>query len=442
MLNRHIPLALAALTSLLFVSLCSCKGKTANGPTAGEPAAAAEPVAFADYFLDKTMRMDFYHCGSATDECYFFDELKEEPYFAGSHVALTDSFNYGNQRFVLLDKASGREIYSTHYCTLWNEWSCTPEARDTPLGMPESVVFPYPIHDAVAQIWSRSPATKNVWQLKFEHDIPAGNYFVRGFSPLYEVSDLHVVGEPQHCLDIVLIPEGYTEADRDQFMADCQLFASEFFRFEPWTSNEQRVNMRVVWAPSRQAGVSIPAEHKWVSTAVKANYYTFDSERYQMTYDFQTVRDIAGHAPYDYVYILSNSDKYGGGGIYNFYGIGAGHNNRGNSGEVHVHEFGHQLLGLGDEYVEIGNSTSDLYALDVEPWEVNLTTKTDISRKPWADGTLPDDSIHGRALPEGGGYLENGIWRPYENCLMNTLAYGFCPVCLQAIVEYLDYITR
>ena len=379
MLNRHIPLALAALTSLLFVSLCSCKGKTANGPTAGEPA-AAEPVAFADYFLDKTMRMDFYHCGSATDECYFFDELKEEPYFAGSHVALTDSFNYGNQRFVLLDKASGREIYSTHYCTLWNEWSCTPEARDTPLGMPESVVFPYPIHDAVAQIWSRSPATKNVWQLKFEHDIPAGNYFVRGFSPLYEVSDLHVVGEPQHCLDIVLIPEGYTEADRDQFMADCQLFASEFFRFEPWTSNEQRVNMRVVWAPSRQAGVSIPAEHKWVDTAVKANYYTFDSERYQMTMDMQNLRDIAGNAPYEYIYIISNSQKYGGGAIYNWYGISAAHifSRPESVRKTYAHEFGHLLLGLGDDRARHDHTedTFDGTLLVVVPAEVNRLRRT------------------------------------------------------------------
>ena len=441
MLNKHLSMTFAVLT---IFALCACSTLTTNNKQQALPfpRSAAEPIVFADYFLDKTMRMDFFHCGSATEEYYFFDELKEEPYFAGSHVALTDSFNYGNQRFVLLDKASGKEIYSVHYCTLWNEWSCTPEAKTTPLGMPESVVFPYPIRDAVAQIWSRSPATKNVWQLKFEHDIKAGDYFVRGFSPLYETIDLHVVGEPQHSLDIVLIPEGYTEADKEQFITDCRLFASEFFRFEPWTSNEQRVNMRIVWAPSREAGVSIPAEHKWVNTAVKANYYTFDSERYQMTYDFQTVRDIAGHVPYDYVYILSNSDKYGGGGIYNYYGIGAGHNNRGNSGEVHVHEFGHQLLGLGDEYVEIGNSTSDLYALNVEPWEVNLTTKTDISRKPWANGTLQDDPIHGKAFPEGGGYLEHGIWRPYENCLMNTLAYGFCPVCLQAIVDYLDYITR
>ena len=100
------------------------------------------------------------------------------------------------------------------------------------------------------------------------------------------------------------------------------------------------------------------------------------------------------------------------------------------------------MLGLGDEYVEIGNTTSDQYDPAVEPWEANLTTKTDLSHKPWAQGLLPTDSIHGKPMPEGGGYLEHGIWRPYEHCLMNTLAYGFCPVCLQAVTDYLNYITR
>ncbi len=438
--------------------LATCQASLNSRPTASplpspqEKGEEASPrISFSDYFEDKTMRMDFYHCGNADEEMYFFDELKEEPYFAGSYVSLRDSFDYGNQRFVLLDKETGVEIYSFHYCTLWGEWQCTPEAKTTSLGMPESIVFPYPKRDAIAQIWSRGNPhdprfhdlqTVVPWELKFEYEIKADNYFVRGFSKLYDTEDVHVVGDPHTCLDIVLIPEGYTEGEREQFVRDCQFFASEFFSFEPWSSNEQRVNMRLVWAPSAESGVSIPAIGKWRSTAIKANYFTFDSERYQMTYDFQAVRDIAGHAPYDYIYILTNSDKYGGGGIYNFYGIGAGHEARGTSGRVHVHEFGHQMLGLGDEYVEIGNTTSDQYDPAVEPWEANLTTKVDVSRKPWAYALMPSDSIHGNTLPEGGGYLEHGIWRPYEHCLMNTLAYGFCPVCLQAVTDYLDYITR
>lgn len=410
-------------------------------------------VAFQDFFYDKSLRMDFYHCGNAQEEMYFLDELREEPYYAGSLTALTDAFNYGNQRFVLIDKATRREIYSYHYCTLWNEWQCEEEAKRTSLGMPEGVVFPYPKHDAVAQIWSRKPAhecqeSHQPWVLKFEYEIKPDDAFIRGFSPLYETKDLHVVDNPHHALDIVLIPEGYTEEERNVFEDDCANFIREFFRFEPWASNEQRVNMRLVWAPSKESGVSIPFDSKWCSTSIMASYCTFGSDRYQMTYNYQLVLDIAAHVPYDEIYILTNSDKYGGGGIYNFYGIGAGHDRHGSSGRVHIHEFGHQFADLGDEYVEIGNSTSNQYAPSVEPREANLTTKVDVKDKAWA--TIPPiigtnnipDSLFGAWLPEGGGYLEKGIWRPYENCMMRALTYPFCPVCLQAQINVLERLCQ
>lgn len=59
--------------------------------------------------------------------------------------------------------------------------------------------------------------------------------------------------------------------------------------------------------------------------------------------------------------------KYGGGGIFNFYGISAAHHPT-RTGKIYVHEFGHLLLGLGDEYVGT-TSYDDMYARDVEPWE-------------------------------------------------------------------------
>ena len=48
-------------------------------------------------------------------------------------------------------------------------------------------------------------------------------------------------------------------------------------------------------------------------------YYTQGTERYLMTLDFKSVRDLAALVPYDNICIISNSDKYGGGAIYNYY---------------------------------------------------------------------------------------------------------------------------
>jgi hypothetical protein len=122
---------------------------------------------------------------------------------------------------------------------------------------------------------------------------------------------------------------------------------------------------------------------------------------------------------------------------------------------VYVHEFGHSLMGLGDEYVEKGNTVSALYPAGKEPWEANLTTFVNFNGK-WEkmikEGTpvptIVNDSL--LALPdtewpvgayEGGGYLEKGIYRPWPKCMMNQL-YNFCPVCCAAIEKYLDYICK
>ena len=92
---------------------------------------------FERYFLDKTLRFDYYHCGDSRNQEYFFDELKEEPYWAGSKVSLLDDTGYGVQLFKIFDKASGKEIYSRSYCTLFNEWQTTPEAQTVRKAMPE-----------------------------------------------------------------------------------------------------------------------------------------------------------------------------------------------------------------------------------------------------------------------------------------------------------------
>ena len=112
-------------------------------------------------------------------------------------------------------------------------------------------------------------------------------------------------------------------------------------------------------------------------------------------------------------------------------------------------------MGLGDEYVEIGNTVSAFYPADKEPWEANLTTFVNFDKK-WkgmiAEGTAIPTPVTDSLLRlpdtqwpvgtyEGGGYLEKGIFRPWPKCMMNQL-YDFCPVCQAAIRKYLDYICK
>lgn len=408
----------------------------------------ASRAQFEKYFLDKTLRFDYYHCGNQNHETYYFDELKEEPYWGGSKTSLLDNTGYGNQMFKIIDANSGKEIYSRTFCTLFNEWQTTKEALKVHKAMPESVIFPFPRNQVRIEIYTRN--RKGVFEKKLEQEIDPSSYFIRKFSPQYETVEIFYNGQPEHRVDLVLVPEGYAANEKEKFITACHKFVTEFFSYSPYRENAPRFNVRAVWAPSKESGVTLPGEHIWRNTAAKAQFYTFDSERYQMIEDFQGLRDIAAHVPYDHIYVLSNTQKYGGGGIYNFYGISAAHHPT-STGKIYVHEFGHVLLGLGDEY-DGDVSYNDMYPQGVEPWEENLTTLTDFDKKDWKkmiDPTTPlptptSENYKGKiGAFEGGGYASKGMYRPCHTCLMREFTTDhFCPVCSHGIQKQIDFICK
>ncbi len=403
---------------------------------------------FDRYFYDRTLRFDYYHCGDAQTETYYFDELKSEPYWAGSKNELIDDTGYGVQCFKIINLASSKEIYSRSFNTLFNEWRDTEEAHHIRKAMPESVIFPYPKNPVRIEIYSRNK--KGVFEKKFSQNIEPDNCHIRPFAPLYETFEVAYNGPADHRVDLVLIPEGYAADEKKKFTEACRHFVKEFFSYSPYKELATRFNIRAVWAPSRESGVTLPGEHVWRNTVADARFYTFDSERYQMIEDFQRLRDIAAHVPYEHIYVLSNTQKYGGGGIYNFYGISAAHHPT-STGKIYVHEFGHVLLGLGDEYVGT-TSYNDMYPKNIEPWEENLTTLKGFDRKDWkklVDPSTPiptpDTEAYSNTVGvfEGGGYVNKGIYRPARTCLMKEFSTDqFCPVCTQAIRKHIERLCR
>ncbi len=400
---------------------------------------------FEKYFFDKTLRFDYYHCGNSTEDHYYYDKMMEEPFWGGSKVSLIDNTGYGNYEFRLYDLENNELIYSRGFCTLFGEWQTIDEAKTIDKCFPESVVMPYPRNKTRIEFLSRNK--KGIFEKKFEYIIDPESYFIKRDREKLPTFDLVYSGAPDKKVDIVLIPEGYTADQLELFKADCQTFTDAFFTYSPYKENKNKFNIRGVWAPSLEAGPDIPGEHIWNKTRLEASYYTFGSERYQMITDFQKVRDVAANAPYDYIYVLSNTAKYGGGAIYNFYGISAAHHES-ETGKIYIHEFGHLFLGLGDEYVG-GSEYNDFYPVGVEPWEANLTTLVDFDKK-WknmlAPGTkipTPVDKPNSEKLGvyEGGGYVDKGVYRPWVNCMMNNIHTIdiFCPVCQKAIQGMIDF---
>ncbi|MDP2337577.1 MAG: M64 family metallopeptidase [Bacteroidota bacterium] len=399
---------------------------------------------FSKVFETKTLRLDYYHCGNVETERFFFDELIQEPYWAGSQTNLIDTKGYGNQLMEVHTVDSGELIYSRGYSTLFDEWQSTPEAKTTGCCYPESVIMPFPREKVVVSIQSRN--RKGIFEKKFEYAVDPKSHFIKNEQEKLPVFDVLKSGNPATSVDIVLLPEGYTKNQEKLFKDDCLKFAEDFFSYAPYSENKKKFNIRGVWSPSKESGPDIPGDNIWNKTLLNSSYYTFDSERYLMVKDFQGIRDLAGNAPYDYIYILANTDKYGGGAIYNFYGISAAHHVD-ESGKIYIHEFGHLFAGLADEYVG-GVEYSEFYPSDVEPWEPNLTTLVDFGKK-WKSllpegPTIPtpvlSENYEKLGIYEGGGYVSKGIYRPWINCLMNNLHRidVFCPVCSKSIQEMID----
>jgi len=101
-------------------------------------------VNFDDYFLDKSLRIDYYHFGNSESDFYAIDELIEEPYYGGSKKNLLDVFNYGDYIIKVFDRETDELIFSKTYTTLFSEWQTVDEAKKTTKGFSESVIIPYP----------------------------------------------------------------------------------------------------------------------------------------------------------------------------------------------------------------------------------------------------------------------------------------------------------
>lgn len=405
---------------------------------------AKSEAQFNKYFEEKTLRLDYFHCGNAESEQFFFDELIQEPYWAGSKTNLIDAKANGSQLVEVRLPDSNELIYSRGFGTLFGEWQSTPEAKITSLCYPEALVIPFPREKVVVSILSRNK--KGIHEKKFEYTVDPKSYFIKNEKEKLPVFDVVHSGDPAVKVDIVLLSEGYTENQEKIFMEDCRKFAEEFFMYSPYSENKDKFNIRGVWSPSNDAGPDVPGQNIWNKTRLQGSYYTFDSERYLMVKDFQGIRDVAGNAPYDFIYILANTEKYGGGAIYNFYGISAAHHVD-ETAKIYIHEFGHLFAGLGDEYVG-GVEYSEFYPTDVEPWEPNLTTLVNFDQK-WksmmpegAEIPTPSKDRNAEKLGvyEGGGYVSKGVYRPWINCLMNNLHTidVFCPVCSKSIQEAID----
>ncbi|HXK58473.1 MAG TPA: IgA Peptidase M64 [Acidobacteriota bacterium] len=450
---------------------------------------------YSDYFTDKTMRVDYFHSGTANEEHISLDRVVMDGPWAGSQTQLLDPTNLGKYLFVVIDRDTNTPIYSRGFSSIYGEWETTPEARQIWRTFHESLRFPWPRKPVQVSLKKRTSdnAFAEIWTTSID---PNSRFVVRAeASPPGVVWTVLENGPASQKVDLLVLGDGYASNEIEKYRSDVRRLVAAFFEHEPFKRRKADFNVRAIDLPAAESGVSRPHAGVFRRTPLSLHYSSFDSERYVLTYDNRTVRDVASAAPYDFLAILVNERTYGGGGIFNLYATCAA--DSAFAEYVFVHEFGHHFAGLGDEYYTSDVAYETGKTEHQEPWEPNVTALSDPSRLKWRDlvaaGTpLPtpwkkaefDEASNKRQAErrrlraagaaeeqieelfreqqqfeteflgreefagkvgafEGASYEAKGLYRPQVDCIMfSRNEVGFCAVCRRAIERVIDLYTR
>lgn len=448
--------------------------------------------AYDRYFTGRTLRVDYYHAGTKGSESCTLDQLYDEGEWPGSRVNLIDTLNLGECCARVFDRSTTALIYSRGFSTMFNEWQTTDEAETGSRTFHETIRMPFPRRPVQLTISRRGKDMLFHEIFSCSIDPGASGTVIREQrAPKFSVLTLMDNGAPSEKVDLLILGDGYRKEDMEKFRQDARHFNDVMFGTSPFRERAHDFNVRAIEVVSRDSGIDKPDKNIWKSTALGTRYSSFGSARYVLTEDNKELRDIAGAVPYDFILILVNDNRYGGGGIYNLYSTCFATpdipSQAWQRDYVYVHEFGHSFGGLGDEYYSSQVSYNDFYPKGVEPWEPNLTALADPDHLKWKslvhEGTpIPTpwdkrkyDSLEtergklDRLAPdyyekrepiyqaeekilhespmrgevgafEGAGYVPKGIYRPAIDCRMFSLSLvGFDPVCSAAISRVIDF---
>ncbi len=455
-------------------------------------AATAHAGDFDDDFTGRVMRLDFFHTGHASLEQFSVDRVRVEGPWPGSRTKLLDDTNLGHYFFELYDVESDRTIYSRGFSSIYGEWATTAEAQDGRLRtFPEALRFPEPKRPVLVILSKRNEqqAFHEVWDIEID---PASRFVARGFETPGTAVPLGATGPLETRVDLLFLGDGYMLQEKEKFLADGRRLSDGLFAVEPFRSRRNAFNVWSVFTPAVESGISNPRAGTFRDSPLGTSYNSLDSDRYVLTLDDRLWRDAAACAPYDFVVILVNARKYGGGGIHNLYCTASA--DSAFAEYLVVHEFGHHFAGLGDEYFTSAVAYEALAVPSIEPWEPNITALLDPGALKWKDlvpsGTplptpwpaerfrttslklqerraalrenqAPEEELEalfreeqemvGEILPspaivgafEGAMYQAKGLYRPSPDCIMFTRdPVGFCKVCARAVEAVIDQHTE
>ena len=393
---------------------------------------------FEDYFVGKTLRIDYNFSGNNREQSISVDQLNVSPQWYGKTNNLASLPVEGNGQITVRDHKTQKVIYKTSFSTLFQEWLSSPEAASGIRRSFENVLLvPFPKDTIDITLDLRNNRREVITSLT--HQVVPTDILIRhiGEHDITPYTLLQQAKDTSRCIHIAFLAEGYQQNEMQTFIQDAKSAIEALFSHEPFKSNRDKFNIIAVEAPSVDSGTSEPSKGIWKNTALHSHFDTFYSDRYLTTLHLKDMHDWLAGTPYEHIIVLVNTENYGGGGILNSYNLSMTHHPA--FRPVVVHEFGHSFAGLGDEYAYEAEQIP-MYPIDIEPWEPNLTTKVNFTGK-WEGLIGKKDKKIG--LYEGAGYSTKGVYRAYPDCRMRTNDNPeFCPACQLAIQRLIDFYTK
>jgi len=240
---------------------------------------------------------------------------------------------------------------------------------------------------------------------------------IPGFNQTFDTDTLQYKGNIDNRINLVFLSDGYLANDLDKFLVDVQSITDELFTQPPWLRYNDYFNIIAIKVPSNQSGASLDPDNL-IDNYFGSSYFAGGIERLLVPYRTNRIHSVlADNFPeYDQVFMVVNSDKYGGSG-----GWVATASTNTESVEIAIHELAHSFAGLGDEYW-----AGSQYARE----KINMTQVTNPDIVKWKHWMY----INGVGIyahdPPGEDW-----YRPHNNCKMRYLGRPFCYVCREALAQ-------
>ena len=243
-------------------------------------------------------------------------------------------------------------------------------------------------------------------------------------------------------IDIVILGDGYTQADMPLFRSDAQDVANAFLNTAPFDQYANYFTFYSIEVPSNESGASHPRNKTDCPSELTHPIETVDNY-FGSTFDYGSVHRglfatnvsaiynvLADNvSTYHFAMVIVNTPYWGG------LNSSAGFPTSTRiSTQVPIHEFGHNFADLGDEYTATGGTARE---------RPNVTQETRRDHIKWnhlinSATPIPTPTSVGAGvvgLYEGANYHTTGWFRPELTCMMRASGQPFCAVCRETIVN-------